>query len=336
MGSRTCAFALLLAVWGGVAWADPSAVDLENARTYMADGRAKRTAGDLAGALRAFQAADAIMHVPTTALEVARTESMLGKLIQARQDALDTAKSRVTPGEPAPFADARTAAQKLADDIAPRIPSIRVTIAGAGAQGAAVTIDEMTLPAVAIGLPRKVDPGAHVVVAKLGATERKVTIQVGEHETKDVPIELPGATETAPTVVTPPTTTTTTTTNPPPPPPTPVDAPRAKPDPVLPVGITVLSVGGAGIIVGAITGAMSLSQTNTIKSQCSGSVCPPSQSDAISSARTLAIVSDVGFIAGGVLAALGSALVIVAQAHKAPPHVMALIGPGGVGLAGTF
>src|SRR5690349_18414785 len=62
----------------------PSATEKETARGLMADARAKRDRGDARGALESFQAADAIMHVPTTGFEVARTQASLGLLVEAR------------------------------------------------------------------------------------------------------------------------------------------------------------------------------------------------------------------------------------------------------------
>ena len=110
----------------------------------------------------------------------------------------------------------------------------------------------------------------------------------------------------------------------------------------MPLGVTALVVGGGGLIVGAIAGAMSWSQTSTIKSQCSSGACPPTLNDgsdtqaALGNARTLATVSNVAFIAGGVVAAAGLAFVIVA-ATKQPHRTMALhFGPGSITLDGLF
>jgi hypothetical protein len=108
------------------------------------------------------------------------------------------------------------------------------------------------------------------------------------------------------------------------------------------VGVTTLVIGVGGLVVGAITGSLSLSQTSTIKSQCQPSgACPPTLSDgtvtqtALGNARTMATVSDVGFIAGGVVAALGAVFVIVAATKK--PHAMAFrLGPGSFALSGQF
>lgn len=311
-------------------WAEPTAADRENARAYMAAGREKRSAGDLKGALKAFQAANEIMHVPTTGIEVARTEAATGALIEAREDALQVARSPSRPDDPAPFAEARAAAQKLANELEPRIPSLRLSLKGA--TDAQVSVDGEVLPSAALGLPRRVDPGAHVLVAKSGSTERRVNVDVQEGESKEVSIDLATASPS---------------TNPPPvtelppqepvkpPPPPPIERPSSSSGLVI-VGGVLVGVGGVGLVVGAITGVMSLSETSTIKQQCMNNVCPPSQSGAIADARNLGIVSDIGFIAGGVVAALGITLAVVgATAHKSP-KVSVGFGPTGVLLSGSF
>lgn len=301
---------------------EPSAADRETARTLMADGRAKRDASDLKDALRAFQAADALMHVPTTAYEVAKTESMLGMLVEARDEALQIARSPAKPGEPAPFAEARVSAQKLADELEGRIPSIRVVVKNAP-EGASVTIDDVVLPAVAVGLPRKLDPGAHAIVVKAGSAEKRLNVQVLEREAKDVPVDF--AETSAPTSTSTPSET------------------SSKKGPWMILGITGVAVGGAGLVLGAITGSMSLAQTNTIKDSCTGNICPPvlkdgsSTQSALSNARTLAAVSDVAFVAGGVLAAAGVAFIVVGSTSHGSSTAMEMrLGPGSLMLAGRF
>jgi len=336
MGSRARAIARVVALTACLASPafaiDPSAADRESARAYMADGRSKRDANDLRAALRAFEAADAIMHVPTTALEVARTQAMLGLLVEARDGALGIARQPAKPGEPAPFAEARAAAQKLANELEERIPSIRVTLVRPP-PGLVVSVDGRQLPAVAIGLPRKLDPGAHVIVARAGSVERTFNVQILEREAKDVPIDLAAPAE--PVVVVHAT--------------EPVPSQPAAPEPARPhrgpwlsVGIIGLSVGGVGLVLGAVTGAMSISQTNTISAQCTGGACPATLSDgrdtasALSNARALAIASDLGFIVGGVLAAAGVTFVVMGSMRPSSPSMALRVGPGTLQLVGRF
>src|SRR5262249_44553309 len=59
---------------GGTAAGAPSAADRETARKLLDDGDAAFEKKDYDGALKAYAAAHAIMHVPTTGIEVAKAQ----------------------------------------------------------------------------------------------------------------------------------------------------------------------------------------------------------------------------------------------------------------------
>jgi hypothetical protein len=105
------AVALLLAA--PAAHAQVSGADRETARSMMQEGRDLRDKGDLKGALQRFKSADDIMHVPTTSLEVARTQVALGQLIEALDTIANIRKTPAGADDPAPFKDARVKADEL-------------------------------------------------------------------------------------------------------------------------------------------------------------------------------------------------------------------------------
>lgn len=302
---------------------EPTAADRETARELMKQGRAARDANDLKGALKNFEAADAIMHVPTTGYEVAKTRAMMGMLIEARDLALTVARSPARPDDPPPFAEARAAARRLESELEGRIPSIKI---GAPAD-AQVTIDGVKLPAALIGLPRKVNPGRHTIVVKSGARERSLEVEILERESRELNVNLdaPQPPKTAAT-------------------PLDVKAPESSTSAgkALPMVLTIsgLGVAAAGAVIGSITGAMSISQTNTIKTECGGIVCPPSRKGEIDSANTLALVSTISFVAAGVGAAVGAVGVVVVATKKpttqAATFVRGYVGFSSIGIEGTF
>src|SRR5580692_6857338 len=152
----------------GSAFAEPSAADKETARRLMSEGRAQRDAKDLAAALQSFQAADALMHVPTTALEVARTQIALGKLVEAHDKLLAMDRIPATPDEPRPFVEARAAAETLGNDVEARIPTLKITILGLSAGATpTVLVDGTEIPPAALMAKRAIDPGHHVVTANV-------------------------------------------------------------------------------------------------------------------------------------------------------------------------
>jgi hypothetical protein len=332
--STTLAFALALAPLTALA-AEPTAADRETARALMAEGRQKRDANELKAALKAFRGADALMHVPTTGYEVAKTEALAGELVEARDHALTVARSTPKPGEPAPFAEARTAADALAAELEGRIPSLKIVISGAKEEEVEVRLDDTVIPAAALGLPRKLNPGAHVVVAKNGSDVRKTTVEVNERETKETTIDFATAA---------------------PPPPPPDDPPNpnephppeepSTPGNPLRTGLIAggFGVAAVGTILGSITGGMSLSKTSTLKEQCPNDLCPPALEDELGSARTLATVSTISFVFAGAglvtglvaLLALKNPEPASATAPSASARVTPWIGLGSVGLSGTF
>jgi len=332
-------FALALAaslVFASTASAEPSAADKETARALMATGRQDRTSGDLQGALKAFVAADAIMRVPTTGLEVARSQVALGLLVEARDTALQVTRSQVAPREPAPFKVARDAAAALSDELLTRIPSLTITVTNAP-EGATptVTLDGAQLSAETLGSRRKLDPGHHVISAKAGPSAGSQEIDVAERDAKTVDVVL---TPSEAVAVAPPTTDDSNPADERPP-----SAGRSSASIALLAG--GFGVAGAGIILGSITGGLSISKTNSIKTSdaCAGNVCNPSEDADIGSAKTMATVSTVSFVVAGVGAVVGLVGLFVGGS-PAPPksepeakvRLQPVIGLGSLGLRGEF
>jgi hypothetical protein len=244
----------------------------------MADGREKRDKNDLAGALEAFKQADAIMHVPTTGYEVAKTQQALGKLLEARATVDAIAKLPASPNDPAPFAEARSKAEALGKELDAKLGHVRIKSA---TPGASVKLDDA--PA-AVDTPMTVLPGKHVV----GDGESRVDVSVAPGETKDVTV---GAAKLPAPVVT---------SEPPPSPP----PPSKSTIPML--SLIGFGVGAAGLVVGSITGVMAISAESDLAKECGDAKkCKPAQQDDLDSAKTKATISTVGFIVAGVGIAVG-------------------------------
>lgn len=352
----------------GASAAEPSAADKETARGLMTEGRADRDKNDLKGALKAFAGADAIMHVPTTGLELARAQAALGQLVEARDTALRVARSPERPGgDPAPFKSARDAASTLTDQLEARIPSLTVDVKNVPTGATpTLTIDGVDVPSEVIGQPRKLDPGHHVVEVKAGTAYGKQEVDVAEKDSKEISIELPAQAAAAPVAATPETGAD-------------ESSEQAPEQPAETQGRSGASkamifggfaLAGVGAIAGSVTGIMSMSKTSSIKnsSACASSggntLCNTSEDGDISSAKTLATISTISFIAGGVGAAVGIIGLFVGggsgsssepatsapaspdapasdspasdQSSRLRVHVSPWIGLGSTGLSGTF
>ena len=318
-----------------VAQAEPSAADKETARKAMGEARDKREANDHQGALAGFQKAHGIMNVPTTGIEVARTQQKLGLLKEAYETAQSVTKIAVGAKEPPPFATARVDAQKMADELATKIPSLNIKISETTEGVAATTsVDGQVVPPDA----RKafhVNPGAHTVVAKLSdGTEKTEKVTVNEGETKEVSFSFKKEIKEDKVADDPS---------------GPAEAPAQKSRYLRPLPIAGYAIAGVGLIAGGITGAIALSKASSAKDSCfNDTLCGPVTHDNIRSGRTMAKVSNVSFAVAGVGAAIAVVGIIMGGSSKPPaesaaslrkpfePKITPWISTDSAGLAGTF
>src|SRR5260370_24550531 len=195
MASKHClslALVLLASVTGSPARAaEPTAGEKETARAMMDAGHARRDADDHKGAVAQFQGADAIMHVPSTGLEVAREQAALGLLVEARDTVQRILRTPPTENEPEAFRTARSGAQALDDSLAKRLPALSIIVNGAANGGPVqVSIDSMQVPMPALIAPFKVNPGHHVVTAATAGTTVREEVDVAAGQTADVGLNL--------------------------------------------------------------------------------------------------------------------------------------------------
>jgi hypothetical protein len=102
-------------------------------------------------------------------------------------------------------------------------------------------------------------------------------------------------------------------------------------------------VGGLGVVIGAITGAVTIANSSSIRASCKGDACP-GQQGAIDSANTLANVSNAMFAIGAAGVVVGiTGVVLRAKEPSAPPTTGAttvtltpVLGPTGGGVRFTF
>ncbi|WP_437928993.1 hypothetical protein WMF37_06880 [Sorangium sp. So ce291] len=295
-----------------------SASDNETARQLLIDGLDLRDASQLDAALEKLNAAHALVHTPVTGLELGRTYFLMGRLVEASdmlREVVRLPEDRETPRTRA----ARAEAEQLIDEIAPQIPSLRLKISAPPGSAPQVTVDGESIPAAALAVPRKVNPGSHVVVGKVaGHPERRVEVTVEKGNHVEVPLALGPAPQ-----------------SPRPPAPSPAAGPRPGPGPLALVGF---GVAGAGLAVGGITGAITLSRASSLKEDCANNHCPPERFDDLDGARLLGTVSTVSFLLAGVGAAAGVAGLFLSKPEPARTGLVVspALAPGGLGLRGTF
>lgn len=317
-----------------VAIAAPTAADLETARTLYHDGLNLRASGDLKGALSKLKLADELVGTPITGVELGRTYEMLGQLLEARETFLAVARIPIAPKESPNAAAARAEAAQLEQALRPRIPSLVVHVTGVPAGAPlAVTIDGATILPDALAVPRKLDPGAHTIVVHLdGRADQTATRTLKEGESAEVTIDMPAASGMV----------------------TEVPKDTAKPPPKLaedhaPPAATHerstsaltyvgFGVAGVGVLVGTITGVVTMSRSSSLKDRCGGGQCPPSQFGDLDSTRTLGTASTISFVAAGAGAIVGVIGLLSSGESAAPAHggITPWVSLSSVGVRGAF
>ncbi len=281
-----------------------SAADKATARDLFGQGQDALKAKDCAGAADKFGRADALYAAPTIRLGWARALVCLGKIVKGRE------KYNLVIREPLPadaspaFRNAVTDAKKEIVGLDARIGYVTITVEGPNKPQ--VTIDGEKVPAAALGVKRPVDPGSHVVVADAnGFKPAEMTINVVAQQ--DTPAAFTLEVDPAETpddddddddggVTT-------------------YDSGSG--DTLRLVGFIALGVGAAGLIVGGVTGGLAIGKHGELEDNCSAEGrCAADQQGTLDDFNTFGTISTIGFIAGGVLAAAGVVLVIVAPSDS--------------------
>lgn len=318
--ARIALCAALLAVPAEVAAAPPppaAADQRDAARTKAEEGFKLFGADRWAEALRRFQEAEALHHAPTLVLYTARCQRKLGQLVAARGTYDKLLAEQLPRDAPAEFLEAMEQGKRERADLRGRIPTIQIVIKGVPEASVRAAIDGTPAPVIRERI--EVDPGEHVIdaISERAKRNERRTISVAEGAAERVEFTLePVAGAAAPPPDEPP--------------------PAPKKGSFVP-GAVALGVGGASLLVGAISGAMSLAKVGDIKAQCNGTVCPGSLSSAADSARVLGHTSTATLVIGAAAAVAGVVLVVVRPGGRAPAPAAALsVGAGRLELSGSF
>jgi hypothetical protein len=286
-------FLLLLCV-AQTASAAPSAAERDTARSLMDDGDRMLTSGKLREALERYRAAHAIMHVPTTGIELARVQARLGLLVEARATAMEVLNlprsEADEQSEPAVFQQARASAVLLVRELEPRVPSLQAKVTPAD-QSFQLSVDGVKLPDEARNVPFRTNPGAHSVSVEapgFAAEQREIVLEEGQALTLALRLARlqPSAATAQPAERSAP-------------------ALSLRSDDVLDAraagqarGIVGLALGAAGLITGGVTGLVALVQTRQEQHNCPDNHCDVSRASALGTANTYANVANVSFAVG--------------------------------------
>jgi hypothetical protein len=185
-----------------------------------------------------------------------------------------------------------------------------VTVSVEGPTNPQVTIDGQAVPAAALGLKRPVDPGSHKVTATAdGFKPADTTFSVAEGGSAAATLKMekapPG--EAGAAVVAGPTPGQGTS------PTEPGADTGSKGSMNKTLALVAFGVGGAGLVVGAITGVIALGKASDLKDKCDANKnCPTTAQSDVDSYKSVGTISTIGFIVAGVGGVAGVVLLLTA------------------------
>lgn len=306
------------------ALAQPSPAEKDRATSFGHEALEAFRKNEWTTAYARFAAADAVLHSPVFVVYMARCKRNLGDLLAARDLLARVAGQPLADDAPEPWKRARADAGRELSELSGRIPGLIVDLRGS----ASVTVDDQPIPPEALRAPIWLNPGSHTVRAtRPGAPPASASVQLVEGDPpRKVVLEVAAPESPLPVA-------------PPPVVPPPVVPPPAR-GPLAP-GLALIGAGAAGLVAGAVMGGVGLAKAADAKVGCDplpsgGLLCSRGVEGRVNLARGLQTGANVAFVAGGVVAAAGVALVIVRPGGARAASARVVPGAGSLWLEGSF
>jgi tetratricopeptide (TPR) repeat protein len=253
--------------------------------------------------------------IPTVLLIQARSYAALRRYIEARNAYREAASWKATPQDPKPFAQAVDDAKRELFDIEKKIAHLRVDVSAAGTLANKPLVFIAGRERGAPGAELEIDPGTYQVEIRgydRAPEPRSVTLAEGEREVVTFTIAPAPATDPA--------------------------APKAEPRPDYVPAIVSFSIGGAGLVLGAVLGGLAIAEESELAVQCPTKDCDGSLRDSYDKAVSYSWGSTISLILGGAGVVAGTVLVIVPPTSEQPAATTARVsvGLGGVRVSVGF
>lgn len=278
------------------------------AQTLFDEARALMKAKRFAEACKKLEASQKLDPGAGTLLNLATCYEQNGQTASAWITYKDAAAASA-----ARHPDWVTEANEQAAALEPRLSHLTITVSAV--PGLVVTRDGVVVEPSTYGVALPVDPGSHTIEASApGHASYSTKLEVGAAKDEKT-IAIPALAA--------------------------VSSSNAQ----LIAGVAVAGVGGVGLVLGAVFGAVALGKKSDASdpSLCNSdfTVCSPAGKSLVDDAKSAGLVSTVALVAGGVFAVTGIVLILTApHGSKEKPAVQASLGapgaPWGLSLRGTF
>lgn len=274
-------------------------------------------AGQYEQARDKLEKAFAIAKVPTLGLWSGRALRQLGLWVEAEARFRETIGLRIPEGAPDQVALQKKAlveAQTELGALTPAIPQLSIELVGARWADVTVTLDGH--PISGDEGVRRVNPGVHRLNGQVGAQRQELSLRLEPSEKRTASLHFHGVEAFGDGSG---------------------GAGSGATDWKRIAGWSAVGLGGAGLVLGTITGILAMNEKGDIddSANCVGNRCSPAENDLVDSYNGHRNLSSFGFIAGGVVAAAGVTLLVLADSSERP-RAEAFVSPGLAGIRGDF
>lgn len=319
-------------------WAETVDDGTRNAARALAEqGKEQFDSGSYERARELFQRAYSLVPAPTIALFEGRCLMRLGRLVEAEEALIRSARTTLAADASEQFRTAARDAESELQALHPKIPQVNLLVSGPGANAAnlSVKLDGKSVKSALIGVEGPINPGTHVFAASVpGGEEEQVTFSIGEGEHKRVELQVaparPSSTEARPP----------TTASQQPAGSSVAAADKSESNWQMTAAFAAGGVGVAGIATGAVVGVLAGAQYSKAEQGCADHVCTEGSAGAaaLDSFRSLRTVSTIGYVVGGIGLAAGVTLFIAAprQHSTNSASVGVWVSGQGAGVTGSF
>lgn len=336
MRKRTLVWSLSTAILLGVSSAgaqeEPSAADVSAARALGQEGVKLADAGNCEEAIDRLSRAEKIFHAPSTQARLGECQVKVGKIVAGTETLNRVVRETLAQNAPQAFKDAQERAKAVLAEAKPKIAKLKIAVAAPPEAKLVVTVDGETLPLANLNMNRPVDPGEHVVEASAPGylkASGKVTLAEGGVDSLALTLEVdPNAPKAGPENIATAREST---------------APAATETPSkstyrMPAYVA-FGVGGAGLLIGGIFGAVALGKKDDLTAQCPNKICPSAAAqDTIDSGKSSGTVATVGFVFGAIGITTGVVLLVMDRGASKPTArtIRPVVGLGQAGVSGSF
>lgn len=310
--TQAAALAGALALTPGAAAAQESGPEaMAAARMLAVEGVKLARAGDCLSAIEPLTRAEALHHSSIVLAELGACYVQTRRLV-AGSEALRRVVREGLPVSPSPAEhEALARAQHLLPEVLPKIAQLTVVVTGPSADAVALRIDGQSVPAPLLGAVRPTDPGPHrleVSAPEFLPAAQDVQLAPGESRRLELaltpkpapePVMAASVSDGAPDVLEGES--------------APAFASGAGRFQLRRAAYVSWGVGAAGLITGAVFGALTLSDKQRLDQRCDGNLCPASARGDIVAAKRTGLVSTVSLAAGAAGAVAGSIAFLIAR-----------------------